>query len=105
MIYTTILLSLAALPQGPREESPQFHAPVRLKSGADFIKVEAPGYAAPCWHDVNGDGKKDLIVGQFLDGKMHLLLGEGHLQDGAPMLKVGGWLQAEGETAQVPGVW
>ena len=105
MLSTTILLSLAALPQGPREESPQFHAPVRLKAGADYVKVEAPGYAAPALHDVNGDGKKDLVVGQFAGGKMHLFLGAGSSDNGMPKLQKGTWLQAEGDIAEVPGVW
>ena len=105
MINTTILLSLAALPQGPRQESPQFHQPVRLKAGAEYVKVEAPGYAAPTWHDVNGDGKKDLVVGQFRGGKMQIFLGEALHKSGLPKLQKGSWLQAEGDVAEVPGVW
>ena len=105
MINSAILLSLAALPQGPHGESPQFHAPVRLQAGAEYVKVEAPGYAAPCFYDVNGDGKKDLIVGQFRDGKMQVLLGEGSQQSGLPRLKQSTWLEAEGAIAEVPGVW
>lgn len=105
MLNTTILLSLAALPQGPRQESPQFHAPVRLKAGAEYVKVEAPGYAAPALFDVNGDGKKDLIVGQFSGGKMQLFLGQGVSDTGLPKLQKGSWLQADGDIAEVPGVW
>jgi hypothetical protein len=104
-MITTILMSLAVLPQGPRVESPQFHLPVRLKAGTDHIKVEAPGYAAPCWHDLNGDGHKDLIVGQFADGKMQVLLSNGVLKEGVPTFKPSTWLQAEGAVAEVPGVW
>jgi len=105
MISSTILLSLAMLPQGPRvespqPESPQFHAPVRLKAGDDYIKVEAPGYAAPCYYDVDGDGHKDLIVGQFKGGKMHVFKGT---KSGT--FQKGDWLKAEGDIAEVPGVW
>ena len=77
-----------------------FEAPVRMKAGDAFVKVEAPGYAAPCWHDVDGDGKGDLIVGQFNDGKLKVYRGLG---DGK--LAPGEWLKAGGEVAQVPGVW
>ena len=64
------------------------------------IRVESPGYAAPCWADINGDGKMDLLVGQFNKGKIQLFkcLGEGKFAKGA-------WLQAEGKAAEVPGVW
>lgn len=104
MINGAILLSLAMLPQGPhavssRPESPQFHAPERLKAGDGYIKVEAPGYAAPCYHDVDGDGQKDLIVGQFAGGKLQVFKGKnGKFQKGD-------WLKAEGAIAEVPGVW
>ena len=77
-----------------------FERPVRLKAGGAAVRVEAPGYAAPCWADVDGDGKKDLVVGQFRQGKMRVFknLGEGKLAEGE-------WLKAESEVAEVPGVW
>ncbi|MHC4512198.1 MAG: FG-GAP repeat domain-containing protein [Planctomycetota bacterium] len=81
-------------------QAPQFEAPVRLKAAGEYIKTESPGFAAPCWADVDGDGKKDLVVGQFAGGKMKIYrnLGDGKLAKGE-------WLKAEGEIAEVPGVW
>jgi len=81
-------------------QGPQFTEPVRLKAGDDYVRVESPGWAAPCWHDVDRDGKKDLVVGQFRGGKMRVYrnLGEGKLAQGD-------WLRAGGEVAEVPGVW
>lgn len=96
MITTTLLVPLVlAAPQ-----SPQFEPPVRMRAGDAYVKTEAPGFAYPCWHDVDKDGKKDLVVGQFKDGKMKVYKGLGGTK-----LAAGEWLCAEGATAEVPGVW
>jgi len=78
----------------------EFERPVRLNADGVAVRVESPGYAAPCWADVDGDGKKDLLVGQFNKGKIRLFKnrGEGKLAGGS-------WLMAEGQVAEVPGVW
>lgn len=96
-MLTTLFLApvLGALPQGP-----QFEAPVRLKAGDDYVRVEQPGFAYPCWHDVDNDGKKDLVVGQFMKGKMKV-----YKNQGGGKLAAGEWLKAEGAIAEVPGVW
>jgi len=77
-----------------------FASPVRLKAGGVMIRVESPGYASPCLADVDGDGKMDLLVGQFNKGKIQFFKGLG----GGQFAK-GAWLQAEGKPAEVPGVW
>jgi hypothetical protein len=77
-----------------------FAAPVRLRAGDGFVKVEAPGYACPTMFDVDGDGRKDLVVGQFNGGKMRMYKG---LEGGT--FAAGEWLKADGKVAQVPGVW
>ena len=78
----------------------EFEPPVRLKVGGVAIRVEPPGYAAPCWADVDRDGKMDLLVGQFNQGKIRVFknLGEGKFAAGT-------WLKAAGKVAEVPGVW
>ena len=78
----------------------EFENSVRLKADGVPVRVESPGWAAPCWADVNGDDRKDLLVGQFNGGKIRVYsnLGDGNLEAGE-------WLQAEGEVAEVPGVW
>ena len=78
----------------------EFEPPVRLKAGDAAVRVESPGYAAPCWADIDGDGKKDLLVGQFHQGKIRV-----YKHQGAAKFAPGDWLQAEGKVAEVPGVW
>lgn len=95
MLTPLALTLFAAAPQGP-----QFAPPVRLSAADGPIQVESPGYAAPCWHDVDGDRKPDLVTGQFHDGKLKVYknLGDGKLAAGT-------WLEAGGKVAEVPGVW
>src|SRR6476659_9849382 len=78
----------------------EFQPPVRLQAEGAPVRVDSPGYAAPCWADVDGDGKKDLLVGQFSQGKIQIYknLGGGKLAAGA-------WLKADGIDAEIPGVW
>lgn len=78
----------------------EFQSPIKLKGGSEAVRVDSPGYAAPCWVDIDGDGKKDLLVGQFSGGKIRVYKGLGDLK-----FAKGVWLQAEGKVAEVPGVW
>ncbi len=50
--------------------------------------------ACPCVYDWTGDGKKDLIIGQFTGGKIRLYENEG--TNKAPVLKSFSFLQAGG---------
>ena len=78
----------------------EFQSPLRLMAGKEAVRVESPGWACPCWADIDGDGKKDLLVGQFNQGKIRVYknLGGGKLAPGA-------WLKADGIDAEIPGVW
>jgi hypothetical protein len=91
----TILLLMAAI-----SRAVEFEDPVRLKADGEFIRVESPGYAAPCWADVDGDGTKDLLVGQFSGGKIRIFKNVGNGK-----LAAGEWLTVDGKAAEVPGVW
>jgi hypothetical protein len=84
----------------PVTGSGEFEPPVRLIADGAAIRVEAPGFACPCLADMDGDGKPDLLVGQFREGQIRVFknLGDGKFAAGV-------WLQAEGKTAEIPGVW
>ena len=79
--------------------SSKFQPPTRLTAGGVPVRVDSPGYAAPCWADIDRDGKKDLLVGEF-GGMIRVYknLGEGNLATAE-------WVMADGEPAEVPGVW
>lgn len=78
----------------------EFERPVRWLADGAPVRVESPGYAAPCWADVDADGKKDLLVGQFNDGKIRV-----YKNLGGDKYAPGAWLLAEGNVAEIPGVW
>lgn len=77
-----------------------FEKPVRLMVGDAAIRVEDPGWACPCWADLHRDGSKQLLVGQFNQGKIRVY---NHLS--ANQFARGQWLKADGKVAEVPGVW
>lgn len=82
----------------------QFESPVRLEAEGQPIKVESPGYACPTVADVDGDGKSDLVVGQFNQGHMQFF--KNLAESGAtPKFAAAEWLKTGEERAIVPGVW
>ena len=80
--------------------SSEFQPPTRLTAAGVPVRVDSPGYAAPCWADIDGDGKKDLLIGQYDGGMIRVYknLGEGKLATEQ-------WLMADGAPAEVPDVW
>lgn len=48
-----------------------FEKPFKVEAGGEAIDVEV-GHAAPLMVDFDGDGAKDLLVGQFGEGKLRI---------------------------------
>ena len=98
LLSFSLLVALAA----PCLADDRFEKPVRLTTAGQAIGVESPGYAAPWLQDMDGDGIRDLLVGQFNKGKISYFKGTAN---GATDFAAHAWLQAGGEVASVPGVW
>ena len=45
-------------------QSPTFAAPIRLQAGGKFLG-EGRLFPSPVYHDLNGDGRADLVVGDL----------------------------------------
>jgi TolB-like protein len=90
--YVTVYLN-----QGTND-TPRYAAGMKLKAGGKEIKVRSP--SAPCLVDWNGDGKRDLLVGNG-GGYMHLFLNDGSNQE--PNFVAGVMVQAAGKDLDVGG--
>ncbi len=91
-----ILLLLGGLVMA---QSNRFEKPVRLKAAGKVITTEV-GHSAPYVYDWDGDGVRDLLVGQFGQGKLRIFRNAG--TNKAPRYEEGVWFQAGGALATVP---
>jgi hypothetical protein len=99
METTRTLRWAAAAALAPLLSAQTFEAPVRILADGKPIDVEI-GHAAPCVRDFDGDGVRDLLVGQFGHGKLRIYRNQG--TDKAPVYGAFTFLQAGGEDATVP---
>ncbi len=74
--------------------------PYQLLAGDKPIDIGGIGYAAPFVGDFDMDGRRDLLIGQFRDGKMRIFLNEGTDQE--PRFRDYIWFQDGAETGRVP---
>ncbi len=74
-------------------------APKQVLVAGEPIAVKV-GHAAPLVIDFDGDGVRDLLVGQFGDGKLNIFKNTG--TNASPILAAGVFLQAGGKDATIP---
>ncbi|MCK6446577.1 MAG: hypothetical protein L6Q99_09315 [Planctomycetes bacterium] len=87
-------LALAATTQDVR-----LAGPVRVQVGDAPIDVDS-GHAAPLFVDFDGDGLRDLLVGQFGDGKLRIYRNVGDAR--APKFVDFQWFVADGKEGTIP---
>jgi len=93
---TALALSLVAATPAFAQE---LGKPVRLEAGGKPIDTEV-GHATPALYDWDGDGKRDLLVGQFGGGKMKIFKNTG--SDGKPTFAAEEWFMADGKIVTTP---
>lgn len=79
--------------------SPELLEGVKIQSEGKPISIKV-GHLVPCVTDWDGDGKKDLIVGQFSGGKIRLYLNKG--TDEVPEFKGFQYMEAGGKEIALP---
>ena len=91
------LASLLLLTAAVRAQ--ELEKPVRLEAGGHPIDTDI-GHAHPLFYDFDHDGKRDLLVGQFGEGKLRIFKNIG--TDTAPKFGEMSWFMAGGEIGKVP---
>ena len=69
-----VALPAAAFAANNAAQAPQSElaAPVAVQADGKPIDINEIGHAAPFHADFDGDGKRDLLVGQFGQGKLRI---------------------------------
>lgn len=91
----TVIMLWAALAWS---QAPLFHDPEYLYCQGDTLRVDL--FSAPAVYDWNGDNKKDLIVGQFING--HIIYFENVGTDSIPVFDQPQFLYADGSIITLP---
>lgn len=99
MVRSALALVVVSAAWAPAVAAGELAPPVRLEADGKVIDVDV-GHAAPFVVDWDGDGRPDLLVGQFGDGRLriHRRVGDA----GAARLDAGTWFEAGGAVGTVP---
>ncbi len=95
-IWQGVVVALALAVAAPAQT---FLDPVRLTAAGKPITTDI-GHSAPYVHDIDGDGVRDLLVGQFGQGKLRIYRNQG--TNAKPDYEAHRWFKAGGDIATVP---
>jgi len=100
MFRTLVLVMAGVISLENVAPSAELEPPVRLEAAGKPIDATEIGHAAPFVCDFNGDGLKDLLVGQFKDGILWIYRNEG--TNSEPKLAAGVKFKEGKEDGRVP---
>jgi len=91
-VLLTVLISLAMA------DPPVYQSFLYMECAGSRIDVGY--YGAPCITDWNGDGLKDMILGQFTSGRIRFYANEN--TNGSPVFNSYSMLKADGSNITLP---
>lgn len=101
MRFSVFLLGMAALiAMGLAGIAGELAAPVQLMADGKPLDVGGTGYAAPFMSDFDGDGVRDLWVGEFRKGKLRVYRNKG--SNAEPQFGAYEWFKDGADTGRVP---
>ena len=106
MLNALILAAVAAAPAGAApvdphgQPDPELAPPVRIEAAGKPIEAGSIGHAAPFVGDFDGDGKPDLLVGQFEGGLLTIYRNQGTARQ--PRLSSGQLFKTGADLGVVP---
>ena len=94
-----IAVGFAGLSFATNTFASELSPPFRVQANGGPIDVEI-GHSAPWVTDLNGDGKFDLMVGQFGEGKLRVYTNKGTATE--PKFEEFAWFQGGSADGKVP---
>ncbi len=91
------LLFAAALCSIALAELPRFRGPFPVRDASSLVTIDVGFVSAPLMFDWDGDGRKDLLCGQFDSGKIRFYPNIG--EDTAPAFS--GWRFLRADSADI----
>jgi len=95
-----VALVVPAAAAEPTQQSPELEPPFKINAGEQPLDVGRSGHAAPYFADFDGDGRRDLLVGQYDEGRLRLYRNEG--TNKAPRFGSFDYVMADDRPASVP---
>jgi hypothetical protein len=101
MRWHCTFLAVLALTAGVRADGfSELQSPIPIRVAGEPLDVERDGHSAPFVGDFDGDGVRDLLVGQFHEGRLRIYRNLG--SNTKPRFESYTWFEAGGKPGSVP---